>query len=51
MSFSVLKNINLHEYISNPSLVGAKLISENKIIGWFHDLLNLVIELWEIDQF
>ncbi len=38
---SVLKKYKLsYEYISNPSLVGAKLISENKIIGWFQGSLE-----------
>tara|TARA_A100000164_G_C21935555_1_gene787920 strand:- start:71 stop:1771 length:1701 start_codon:yes stop_codon:yes gene_type:complete len=29
-----------YKYIKNPSLIGAKLISENKIIGWFQGSLE-----------
>jgi carbamoyltransferase len=38
---STLKKYKLKfKFVKNPSLIGAKLISENKIIGWFQDSLE-----------
>ena len=33
-----------YKYTNNPCLVAAKLIFNNKIIGWFQGSLELVIE-------